>query len=107
MIQFPRSLPVPAEVLDIAARLEGAQFETWCVGGAVRDSLLKLAAPDSTSLDYRDFDLATAARPEAVQELFGRRNTIPVGIEHGTVAVLDRNRDAHEVTTFRKDVRTD
>ena len=107
MIKFPRSLPVPAEILDIARRLEGAGFETWCVGGAVRDSLLKLASPGSADLDYRDFDLATAARPDAVQELFGRKNTVPVGVDHGTVAVLDRRRTAHEVTTFRKDVRTD
>ncbi|MBI4500117.1 MAG: CCA tRNA nucleotidyltransferase [Gemmatimonadetes bacterium] len=97
VIEFPRSLPIPEEVLDIARRLEAAGFETWCVGGAVRDNLL--------GYDNRDFDLATAALPEDVQRLF--RRTIPVGVEHGTVAVLDRNRQAHEVTTFRRDVRTD
>jgi tRNA nucleotidyltransferase (CCA-adding enzyme) len=30
-----------------------------------------------------------------------------VGIEHGTVAVLDANDRPHEVTTFRKDIHTD
>jgi len=30
-----------------------------------------------------------------------------VGIEHGTVAVLDRGGGLHEVTTFRRDVETD
>lgn len=97
MIEFPPSLPVAEDVLEIARKLEAAGFETWCVGGAVRDNLLRV--------ENRDFDLATAAPPEQVQQIF--RRTIPVGIEHGTVAVLDRHNHAHEVTTFRKDVRTD
>jgi tRNA nucleotidyltransferase (CCA-adding enzyme) len=40
-----------------------------------------------------------------VQRLFKR--TVPVGVEHGTVAVLDAANRPHEVTTFRKDIRTD
>ena len=94
---FPERLRIPEEVLEIARTLEEAGHETWCVGGAVRDNLLE--HPN------KDFDLATAARPEQVRELF--RKTIPIGVEHGTVAVLDRERRPHEVTTFRKDVSTD
>lgn len=90
--------PTPS-VLDIAGRLEGAGFEAWCVGGAVRDALL-----GDRPLDW---DLATTARPEQVQALFGRRRTIPVGIAFGTVAVLDTAGVAHEITTFRRDVDTD
>jgi hypothetical protein len=40
-----------------------------------------------------------------VQRLF--RRVIPVGVEHGTVGVIDRDGRLHEVTTFRRDVRTD
>ncbi len=94
---LPATLAIPREVLDIAEQLENEGFETWCVGGAIRDTLL--------GLENMDFDLATAARPEDVQRLF--RRTVPVGVEHGTVAVLDRHRRPHEVTTFRKDIRTD
>jgi tRNA nucleotidyltransferase (CCA-adding enzyme) len=94
---FPARLPIPTEVLKIAGRLEEAGHETWCVGGAIRDNLLGLA--------NHDFDLTTAARPEEVQRLF--RRTVPVGVEHGTVAVLDAENRPHEVTTFRKDVQTD
>ncbi|GBD32929.1 CCA-adding enzyme [bacterium HR33] len=90
-------LRIPDEVLRIARRLEEAGYETWCVGGAIRDNLL--------GIPNADFDLATAAPPEVVRKLF--RRTVPVGIEHGTVAVLDRNRQPHEVTTFRRDVVTD
>lgn len=90
-------MDVPAQVLDILRRLEDAGYETWCVGGAVRDALL--------GNPQQDVDLATAATPAAVRKLF--RRTIPVGIEHGTVGVLDDEGTLHEVTTFRRDVSTD
>ena len=93
----PRRLEIPEAVLGIARELEAAGFETWCVGGAVRDNLL--GQPNN------DFDLATAATPGDVQRLF--RRTVPIGVAHGTVAVLDRDNGTHEVTTFRRDVSTD
>lgn len=55
--------------------------------------------------DHLDWDIATSARPDDVRKLFKR--TIPVGIEFGTVGVLDKAGTMHEVTTFRRDVRTD
>jgi tRNA nucleotidyltransferase (CCA-adding enzyme) len=94
----PATLDPPDSVLEIAARLEGAGFETWCVGGAVRDAL--------AGHPHSDWDLATAATPEQVMHLF-RRRTIPVGVAHGTVGVLDPAGVMHEVTTFRRDIRTD
>ncbi len=90
-------ITVPDPVLAIQQRLESAGFETWCVGGAVRDALLEI--PQS------DVDLATAATPTEVRELFAR--TVPVGLAHGTVGVLDPEGVLHEVTTFRRDVTTD
>jgi tRNA nucleotidyltransferase (CCA-adding enzyme) len=96
-VSFPSRLEIPREVLNIAKKLEDAGYETWCVGGAIRDALL--GAP------HNDFDLTTAAPPAEVQKLFKR--TVPVGIEHGTVAVLDTQNTPHEVTTFRKDIKTD
>lgn len=92
-------LSPPKPVLEIAADLEHAGYEAWCVGGAIRDALL--GHPDL------DWDLATSATPAEVREIFGHRRTIPVGIEFGTVGVLDRHGTMHEVTTFRRDVRTD
>lgn len=93
----PERLTLPAEVVEIATTLERAGFETWCVGGAIRDAWL------GASRD--DVDLATAARPEQVQRLF--RRTVAVGLKFGTVGVLDRRNRLHEVTTFRRDVVTD
>jgi tRNA nucleotidyltransferase (CCA-adding enzyme) len=85
----------PPAVQRIAARLEEAGFETWAVGGAVRDRVM--GRPTG------DWDLATRARPDEVRRLF--RRTVPIGIEHGTVGVLDAGR-LYEVTTFRRDVET-
>ncbi len=87
----------PEPVLEIARTLTRAGFETWCVGGAVRDALL--------GHRHLDWDLATAATPRQVRKLF--RRTVPVGIEFGTVGVLDQHGTMHEVTTFRRDVQTD
>jgi len=87
----------PATVRRIAERLEEAGYETWCVGGAVRDAML--------GHPHLDWDFATAAKPEEVRKLFKR--TVPVGIEFGTIGVLDINKVMHEVTTFRRDVNTD
>lgn len=96
--RYPKLRP-PSAVLDVTRDLEKAGFQAWCVGGAVRDALL--------GHPHLDWDLATDATPDQVRTIFGRRRTIPVGIEFGTVGVLDAEGVLHEVTTFRRDVRTD
>lgn len=90
-------MPLPEAVVEIARRLLDAGYDTWCVGGAVRDWRM--------GLEDNDVDLATAARPEEVQRLF--RRTVAVGVKYGTVGVLDGAGGLHEVTTFRRDVTTD
>src|SRR5262245_13766166 len=92
-------LKPPQSVLDLSSSLERACHQAWCVGGAIRDALL--GHPDL------DWDIATSATPAEVRQLFGHRRTIPVGIEFGTVGVLDARGRMHEVTTFRRDVRSD
>ena len=89
-------ISVPPAVRWIVRTLEEEGYETWTVGGGIRDSLL--------GLPTEDWDLATRARPEAVQRCF--RRTVPVGVDHGTVGVLSRNGTLYEVTTFRRDVET-
>lgn len=89
-------IAAPRAVREITRRLEEAGYETWAVGGAVRDAALGLAVGD--------WDLATRARPEEVRRLF--RRTVPIGIEHGTVGVFGRDGVLYEVTTFRRDVET-
>jgi tRNA nucleotidyltransferase (CCA-adding enzyme) len=99
----------PRDVLIIARTLQDAGFDTWTVGGAVRDALAG-RHPEEWNLPTAgarpsDWDLTTAARPRDVQRLF--RRTVPVGVTHGTVGVLGKDGLLYEVTTFRRDVETD
>ena len=62
----------PPAVHQLIATLEGEDFETWAVGGAIRDALLGEPGGDG------DWDLATRATPRQIQRLF--RRTVPLGI---------------------------
>lgn len=64
------------------------------MGGCVRDSILGRPA--------HDWDISTNATPQEVIAAFGKENTIPTGIKHGTVAVK-KDGEQYEVTTFRAD----
>ncbi len=91
-------LIVPEAVADLVDRLEGAGFETWTVGGAVRDALRGKPG------EREDWDLATRATPQDMRRLF--RRTVPLGVEYGTLGVFGRDGVMYEVTTFRHDVIT-
>ncbi len=78
--------------MQIVRRLCEAGFEAYLVGGCVRDE--QLGRP------VKDYDIATSAHPEHVQELFER--TVPTGLQHGTVTVVI-GKKPYEVTTFRRE----
>ena len=80
------------DLLALCRRLSDAGEKAYLVGGYIRDLLLEI--------DTGDWDVATTARPEAVQKLFNR--TIPTGIDHGTVTVR-MGGNSYEVTTLRGD----
>lgn len=87
-----RMAPWPPYVLQILERLESAGYDVHVVGGCVRDRLLGRTT--------HDYDIATSALPQEVGRLFAR--TVPTGIKHGTVTVLEFG-EAVEVTTYRRD----
>lgn len=91
-------IKVPPAVREMVGRLEAKSFETWTVGGAVRDAVR--GSPG----EREDWDLATRAHPQQVQSLFPR--TVPLGVEYGTVGVFGSDGVLYEVTTFRHDVIT-
>lgn len=72
-MHFPDRIEIPEDVLEIAETLHAAGHEAWCVGGAIRDTLL-----GEVNTDY---DVATSATPEVVKKLF--EHTVPV--ESGSV----------------------
>jgi len=78
--------------------LRGAGHQAYLVGGCVRDILLGRAPAD--------YDVATDATPERVQELFPR--SIAVGAQFGVIIVVDNSAEEHparvEVATFRSDI---
>ncbi|QBK25868.1 CCA tRNA nucleotidyltransferase [Ureibacillus thermophilus] len=78
--------------LRVIEKIEKAGFEAVIVGGAVRDHLLQRK--------IHDVDVATNALPMEIKKIFN--NTVDVGIEHGTVIVLDEGSPI-EVTTYRTD----
>ena len=84
------SAKIPDYVTRVVRALDEAGHPSFLVGGCVRD-LLRGVQP-------KDFDVATRARPEAVLKLFPK--TVPTGLQHGTVTVVEP--EGHvEVTTFR------
>lgn len=90
---------VPGPVRALIRTLEDAGYETWTVGGAVRDALRGVPA------GAEDWDLATRARPGQVRRLF-RGRTVRLGEEYGTIGVFGADDVLYEVTTFRHDVVT-
>ncbi|WP_162011285.1 CCA tRNA nucleotidyltransferase [Streptococcus sp. S784/96/1] len=85
------------KALPLLTKIKEAGFEAYFVGGSVRDVLL--------GRDIHDVDIATSSYPEETKRIFER--TVDIGIEHGTVLVLE-NGGEYEITTFRtEDVYVD
>lgn len=85
---------LPAKIKEILHIFEKENIDVYVVGGALRDILL--------GRKPSDFDLATPAVPEKVQELFKSYRLVLTGVKHGTVGVLYKNIYV-EITTFRKE----
>lgn len=75
---------------SIIEMLKQHGHEAYFVGGSVRDLII--------DRPIGDIDIATSALPEEVMAIFPRH--VPVGLEHGTVIVVE-NGEPYEVTTFR------
>lgn len=83
---------IPDYVNKILNRLENAGYESYIVGGSVRDLLLGKVP--------HDYDVTTNAKPDEILEIFRDFKTISVGKEFGTIIVV-QNEGNIEVTTYR------
>ncbi|MGA7856244.1 MAG: CCA tRNA nucleotidyltransferase [Candidatus Acidiferrales bacterium] len=85
-----------AEQICSTLRAEG--YQAYLVGGCVRDILLHR--------EPADYDVATNATPERVEEIFP--NSLTVGAQYGVVVVTTETHEGTrlqvEVATFRSDV---
>ena len=81
-------------VTNVLKTLEKNGFESYIVGGYVRDYLM-----GKTSLDI---DIATLARPKEVMKIFSDNN--PASSEYGNVS-FEKDDYTFDITTFRKDIK--
>lgn len=88
-----KKLNVATYIKDIVRRLNEAGYETYIVGGAIRDLLLNRSP--------KDYDISTAARPEQVKEVFGRKRTMIIGKRFRLVH-LYHGKEIIEISTFRQ-----
>lgn len=79
---------------EVLGRLEKAGYESYLVGGFVRDRIMGRASSD--------VDIATKARPNQIEEVFKDFKIIDVGKNFGTIRVIGHGQE-YEITTFRKD----
>ncbi len=88
-----KTLPDPSPIATaIVRRLREAGHVAYYAGGCVRDMLRRVPP--------KDYDIATSARPDEVQQLFPR--TVAVGAHFGVICVLEEGMQ-FEVATFRSD----
>lgn len=87
-------MKLPENPAFLLNQLLKAGFDAYVVGGCVRDALL--------SLEPKDWDICTSARPEEIKQVFSAFKTIDIGMKHGTVAVILEG-EPYEITTFRTD----
>ncbi|MGN1315752.1 MAG: CCA tRNA nucleotidyltransferase [Acutalibacteraceae bacterium] len=88
------TISIPDNVRIILNRLKNAGFEAFCVGGAVRDTIMGLTPGD--------WDVTTSALPEEIEKVFSDFKTVDTGLKHGTLTVII-DKIPYEVTTFRID----
>ena len=86
-------LPVPVHVTELISELQAAGYESYIVGGAIRDLLL--------GRQPKDFDISTSATPEEVRAVFGRRSARIIGKRFRLVHVTWCG-ELFEVSTFRQ-----
>jgi poly(A) polymerase len=86
------AVPTYASALAILRTLRALGHDAYLAGGCVRDRLL--------GVEPKDFDIATSARPDQVQQAFAV--TEAVGAAFGVILVIHEGA-GYEVATFRSD----
>ncbi len=88
LIEYPEYISTAIKLL------EQSGFDSFAVGGCIRDALMKKAP--------NDWDMTTSSKPEETMEVFKNYRVIPTGLKHGTVTVIIDG--VHiEITTMRID----
>ena len=88
-----KHLEIEPKITRIIQDLQNAGYETYVVGGAVRDLLL--------GCNPKDYDISTAATPEQICQVFGRRHTMIIGKRFRLVHYR-MGHEIVEISTFRR-----
>lgn len=91
------NIDMPDEIRLIQGLFKSKGFKLFLVGGAVRDAFL--------GLKPKDFDLATDALPDVVEEMLQSNNfkTLATGKAFGVINAFTQH-DEFEIATFREDI---
>jgi len=87
------SSKIEPHIIEIVQELQSCGYETYLVGGAVRDLLINKTP--------KDYDISTAATPEKVRGIFGKRHTRIIG-KRFRIVHLNYYSKIVEISTFRK-----
>ena len=82
------------KALEVLKKLNENNYESYIVGGFVRDTLLERKT--------NDIDICTSATPKQILELFD--NVIVSDMQYGSV-VISHKGYSFDVTTFRKEIK--
>ncbi|OGV39486.1 MAG: hypothetical protein A2020_03070 [Lentisphaerae bacterium GWF2_45_14] len=88
---------IAPHIVETVDRLQSAGYETYIVGGAVRDSILNRIP--------KDYDISTSATPNQICKVFGHRDSMIVGKRFRLVH-LRHGHEIIEISTFRKEPDT-
>jgi len=90
-------IDMPDEIRLVQGLFKSKGFKLFLVGGAVRDAFL--------GEKPKDFDLATDALPDVVEEILHEANykTLPTGKAFGVINTFTQH-DEFEIATFREDI---
>lgn len=88
-------IPIPQFAQDALRLLRESGFESYIVGGCVRDSLLEITP--------KDWDIATNATPPEIARVFAAHRIFAKNRRFGTVSVLFAPSEHVEITTYRSE----
>jgi len=84
--------------VSVVEQLQQADYQAYWAGGCVRDKFL--------GIEPKDYDVATNAVPDQIQEVFAQRKTLAIGASFGVITVLGpRSAGQIDVATFRQDAQ--
>ena len=88
------NINIPRGANELIHTLQNNGYQSYVVGGCVRDSIL--------GREPHDWDICTSATPQEMMRVFQGRRIIETGLQHGTITIIVDD-EPFEVTTYRID----